>query len=50
MLNNIEDSLVLISAITGFDFISAFASLVEILIGITSSAVEVTICAITARD
>ena len=47
MLNNIEDLLILISAITGFAFISGFASLVGILIGITSSAVEVTICAIT---
>ena len=50
MLNNIEESLILVSAITGFAFISVFASLVGILIGITSSAVEVKICAITAMD
>ena len=47
-LNYIEDFLVLASTITGCASISAFASLVGIPIGITSSAVGLKICAITA--
>ena len=39
-LNNIEHFLILVSGIIGFVSISAFASLVGILIEITSSAME----------
>ena len=48
-LNYIEHFLILASTITGCVFISAFASLVGITTGITSSANELKICAITAR-
>ena len=48
VLNYIEESLIIISTITGCVFISAFASLVGILVGITSSAIGVTVCVITA--
>ena len=47
-LNYIEHFLILASAITGCVFISAFASLIGIPIGITGSAIELIICAITA--
>ena len=47
-LNYIEYFLILDSAITGCVSISAFASLVGITIGITSSAIGLKICAITA--
>ena len=47
-LNYIEHFLILASAITGCISISAFASLLGILIGITSSAIGLKICAITA--
>ena len=47
-LNYIEDFLVLASRITGCVSISAFASLVGIPIGITSSAIGLKICAITS--
>ena len=47
-LNYIEHFLILASTITGCISISAFASLVGIPIGITSSAVGLEICAITA--
>ena len=47
-LNYIEQVLILGSAITGCDSISAFASLVGIPIGITSSAIGLNIFAITA--
>ena len=47
-LNYIEHSLILISAITGCVSISAFASLVGIPLGITSSAIGLKICIITA--
>ena len=47
-LNYIEYFLILDSAITGCVSISAFASLVGIPIGITSSAIGLKICAITA--
>ena len=48
VLNNIDHLLIVISTITGCDFISAFAFLVRIPIGITSSAIGLIICAITA--
>ena len=47
-LNHIENFPILGSAITGCVSISAFASLVVIPIGITSSAIGLKICAITA--
>ena len=46
--NYIEHFLVLVSAITGYALFSSFASLVCIPAGITSSAVETSICGITA--
>ena len=48
-LNYIEHFLILASTITGCVSISAFASLVGIPIGITSSTIGLNICAITAR-
>ena len=47
-LNYVEHLLVLVSTVTGCVSISAFASLVCIPVGITSSAVELKICAVTA--
>ena len=47
-LNYIEHFLILASTISGCVSISAFASLVGIPIGITSSAIRLKICAITA--
>ena len=47
-LNYIEHVLILTSTITGCISISAFASLLGIPIGITSSAIGLKICAITA--
>ena len=47
-LNYIEHFLILASTISGCVSISAFASLVGIAIGITSSAIRLKICAITA--
>ena len=47
-LNYIEHFLILASKITECVSISAFASLIGITIGITSSAIELNICAITA--
>ena len=47
-LNYIEHFLILASTITGCVFISAFASLVGVPIGITSSAIGLKFCAITA--
>ena len=47
-LNYIEHSLILASTITGCISISVFASLAGIPIGITSSAIGLKICAITA--
>ena len=47
-LNYIEHVLILASTITRCDSISAFASLVGIPIGITSSAIGLKICAIAA--
>ena len=47
--NHVEHLLILASAVTGCIAISAFASLVAIHVGITSSVVEIKICAITSR-
>ena len=47
-LNYIEHFLILASTITGCVSISVFASIVGITIGITSSAIGLKICAITA--
>ena len=49
-LSYIEHFIILASTITGYVSISAFASLVGILIGITSSAIGLKICAITAGN
>ena len=46
-LNYVEHLLILLSTVSGCISISAFASLVAILVGITSSAVGINICAIT---
>ena len=48
-LNYIEHFLILASAVTGCISISAFASLLGILIGITSCAIRLKTCAITVR-
>ena len=48
VLNYIEHSLILISTVTGCVSIFVFASLVGIPMGITSTAVELKICVITA--
>ena len=48
VLNYIEHSLIVIATITGCVSISAFASLVGIPLGITSSAIGLKICVITA--
>ena len=47
-MNYIEYLLILVSMVTACILISAFASLVVILVGITSSAVGLKICVITA--
>ena len=47
-LNYVENWLILSSTITACVLTSAFTSLVCILVGIMSSAVDITICAITA--
>ena len=47
-LNYIEHFLILASAVTGCISLSAFSSLLGILIGITSSAIELKMCAIAA--
>ena len=47
-LNYTEYFLILASTITGCVFISAFAHLIGIAIGIESSAIGLSICAITA--
>ena len=47
-LNYIEQFVILASTITPCVYISAFSSLVNIPIGITSSAIGLKICAITA--
>ena len=48
-LNYIDHSGFVILAITGWIFISAFASFDGILIGITGSAIGLKICVITAE-
>ena len=48
-LNYIEHFLILASTVTRCVSISSFASVVDIPIGITSSAIGLKICAITAR-
>ena len=48
MLNYIEHLFILVFAVTGCIFISAFASLLGIPIGIESSAIGLETCAITA--
>ena len=48
VLNYTEHLLIVISTITGCVYISAFASLVRISVGITSSAIRVKVCVITA--
>ena len=47
-LNYVEHLLILLSTVTGCVSISAYASLVCVPIGITSSVVGTNICAITA--
>ena len=47
-LDYIEQFLILASTITRFGFIFTFASLIGIHIGITSSGIDLTVCAITA--
>ena len=47
-LNYIENFLILASAVTGCISLSAFSSLLGILIGITSSAIGLKMCAIAA--
>ena len=47
-LNYLENLLILASTVTDCVSISAFSSLVDIPVGITSSAVGINICAITA--
>ena len=48
VLNYVDHSLIAISTITECVSVSAFASLVGIPIGITSSAIGLKICVITA--
>ena len=48
-LNYVENLLNLLSAITGCVSISAYASLVDINVGITSYSVEINICAVIGR-
>ena len=47
-LNYVEQVLILVSTVTGCVSISAFASLVCVPVGITSSVVGMNICGITA--
>ena len=49
VLNYIDDSLIMISTITGCVSMSAFASLVGIPIEITSSTIGLKTCVITSR-
>ena len=48
-LNYFENFLVFASAVSGCVSVSAFASLVGVSVGISSSTVEIKICAITAE-
>ena len=47
-LNFIEHFLIFASTITGCIWVSAFASLIDVPIGVTSSAIGLKICAIIA--
>ena len=47
-LDYFENLLILASTVTGCVWISAFTSLAAILVRITSSAVDIKICAVTA--
>ena len=47
-LNYVKNSVILASRVTGCVSTSTFASLVAILVGITSSSVEIKICAVSA--
>ena len=47
-MNYVEHLLILVSTVTGCVLVSVFALLVCLPVGITSSAVELKICAITA--
>ena len=47
-LNYVEELLILVSTVTGCILISAFVSLVCVPVNITSSAVRIKLCAITA--
>ena len=47
-LNHIKRFLILVSAVTGCNFMYAFTSLLGISIGITNSTMGLRICAITA--
>ena len=49
-LNYVENVLILSSEITGYVSISAFASLVDINVGITSSLVGIKICVIITES
>ena len=49
-LNYVEQLRILVSTVTGCASISAFASLVCVPVGITSSAVGIKICAITTGN
>ena len=48
VLNYIQHFPIIASAVTGCVSISAFASLLDVSLGITSSGIELKICAITA--
>ena len=50
VLNYIQHLFIFISSVTGFVFISAFASLVDISVGIANSAVGLNVCVITAGN
>ena len=47
-LNIVENWLILVSTVTGCVLIFAFASLVRVPVGITSSVIELKICATTS--
>ena len=49
-LNYVEKLLILDSAVTGCVSIFAFSSLIYVPVGITSSAVGINICAVTAES
>ena len=49
-LNYVEKLLILASAVTGCVSIFAYSSLIYVPVGITSSAVGISICAVTAES